>query len=231
VDDLELKQVEADTDGDAAAAGDVDNAAPPPGRTESTARLETFADGVFAIAATLLILDVTVRGGRPLNHELLHNWPSYAGYAVSFLTIAIMWVNHHTTIDQMARVDRAFLFINVFLLMMIAFIPFPTRVVAQHVFGAGAESAALMYGITLTVTAVFFNLFWFYASHDGRLLRDDANPAVVSRITRSYRPGPFIYGGATLVAFASSQASLILYAVIALFYAIENVIVKDKTPA
>lgn len=169
-----------------------------------------------------------MRGGGGLGHQLVRIWPSYAAYAVSFVTIGVMWVNHHTTLSQMARVDRAFLFINVFLLMLIAFIPFPTRLVALHVSGAGARPAALMYGVTLTVTAVFFNLFWLYAARGRRLLRADADDVVVARITRSYRPGPLIYGAATLVALASSRVSLALYAAIAVFYAAENVLVRGR---
>src|SRR5262249_61228875 len=93
-------------------------AAAPPGRYGShmgTSRLETFADGVLAIAATLLILDVSVNG-TPLSHQLAHAWPSYAAYAVSFLTIGIIWVNHHAIMDQVARTDRTFLVVNVFFL-------------------------------------------------------------------------------------------------------------------
>ena len=93
---------------------------------ESTARLETFSDGVFAIAATLLILEVH-RAHGSVAHGLVHAWPSYAAYAISFLTLGIVWVNHHTVFAQIARVDRTFLFINVVFLMIIAFSPFPTR--------------------------------------------------------------------------------------------------------
>jgi len=195
------------------------------GYGESTTRIEAFSDGVFAIAATLLILDVTAHG-PDLGRDLLRIYPSYAAYAVSFLTIGIMWVNHHTTLGLMARVDRAFLFINLFLLMMVAFIPFPTRLVAEHFTGPEARAAALAYGITLTVTAVFFNVFWRYAIRGRRLLRDDAEPLVVARISRSYRPGPFIYFGATLVALLSPQGSDVLYGLIALFYAAENLVVR-----
>src|SRR2546422_11549998 len=94
----------------------------------STGRLETFADGVFAIAATLLILnvDAQVGGTRHLGSGLLHIWPSYLGYAVSFLTIGIMWVNHHTLIALVERTDRVFLLLHVGFLMCIAFVPFPT---------------------------------------------------------------------------------------------------------
>ncbi|HEY7603655.1 MAG TPA: TMEM175 family protein, partial [Gaiellaceae bacterium] len=94
----------------------------------SPARLETFADGVFAIAATLLILTVdgAVGGdGVDLGFELAHAWPSYVAYAVSFVTIGIMWMNHHAIMDLVDRVDRRFLMANLGLLMCIAFVPFP----------------------------------------------------------------------------------------------------------
>src|SRR6266705_1976578 len=104
-----------------------------------TARLETFADGVFAIAATLLIIDVhaDAEGGR-LGHALLHAWPQYGAYAVSFLTIGVVWVNHHTVLRQIGLADRTFLFLNVLLLMDVAFVPFPTRLAAEHFDDAGA---------------------------------------------------------------------------------------------
>jgi uncharacterized membrane protein len=97
-----------------------------------TTRLETFSDGVFAIAATLLILDVKLTGHGSVTHQLVHAWSAYAAYAISFATLGIIWVNHHTVFEQIDRVDRVFLFINVLFLMVIAFIPFPTRVLAEH---------------------------------------------------------------------------------------------------
>jgi uncharacterized membrane protein len=186
-----------------------------------TSRLETFADGVLAIAATLLILDVSV-SGSPLSTQLARAWPSYVAYMVSFITIGIIWVNHHAIMDQVARCDRTFLVVNVFFLMVVAFIPFPTRLVAQHLRGDGAEAAAFAYGVTLTLTAVFFNILWFYAARDGRLLREDADPRVVRGISRSYRPGPWIYLAATLIAFANPSVSLALFAAFALFYVLES---------
>ena len=185
-----------------------------------TTRLETFSDGVFAIAATLLILNV-VATRAPLGRELLHIWPSYAGYAVSFLSIGIIWANHHSVFRQIGAVDRPFLMINVCFLMLVAFIPFPTRLVALHLRDQGAEAAALAYGITLTCTAVLYNALWLYASRHGRLLSPDADPRAVSGITRAYRPGPFIYGAATLVALVQPTVSIVLYGVVAAFYAVE----------
>ncbi len=187
----------------------------------TTSRLETFSDGVFAIAATLLILDIQA-SGSPLSHQLLRIWPSYAAYAVSFITIGIMWINHHTVFSQIDRVDRTFLLINVIFLMLIAFVPFPTRLVAAHLRTEGTQAAALAYGFTLTATAILYNALWFYASIGRRLLREDADPRVVSGISRSYLPGPFIYLASTLIGLGSSIASVCLYAGIAAFYILES---------
>jgi uncharacterized membrane protein len=192
----------------------------------STGRLEAFADGVFAIAATLLIINVDTavpEETTELAHRLVEAWPAYVGYVVSFLTIGIIWVNHHQVLSLIERADRRFLLANVIFLMCVAFIPFPTRLLAGAlVDGEGDRAAALVYGITLTATAVMFSVLWFYASIGRRLLRADADPRRVSGITRSYLPGPWIYLGATLVALVSPRASAILYAAIALFYVVES---------
>ena len=191
----------------------------------STGRLETFADGVFAIAATLLILNVDAqipRNAQDLGAQLTHIWPSYVAYAASFVTIGIMWINHHTIMSQVDKTDRRFLVANIGLLLCIAFFPFTTRLVAEHVRGDGAEAAALAYGFTGVATALMFNATWFYAVVGKRLLRHDAHPGVVSGITRTYIPGPWIYLAATLVAFASPVASIVLFGVIALFYVLES---------
>ena len=194
----------------------------------NTARLETFADGVFAIAATLLILSVDQHfgscapPGATLARQLVCSWPSYVAYIVSFLTIGIIWVNHHTVMDQIDHADRTFLMITVGFLMIVAFIPFPTRLVAENIRGDGAKAATIAYGITLTLTAVLFNAVWFYASRGRRLLRADADPRAVTGITRTYLPGPWIYLGAALVAFASPTASALLYLALAALYVFES---------
>jgi uncharacterized membrane protein len=190
-----------------------------------TARLETFSDGVFAIAITLLVLLFEVphlSDGESLTHALTHQWPSYASYVVSFVTIGIIWVNHHTLFRHIVRVDRVFLFINVLFLMCVAFIPYPTAVVARFVRSGDARAAAALYGITMTSMAVSFNVLWQYAARGYRLLAADADRREVAGITRSFWPGALIYGTATAVAFASSTASVVLYALIALFYVLSS---------
>jgi uncharacterized membrane protein len=189
----------------------------------STSRLEAFSDGVFAIAVTLLVLlfDVPKDGGT-LSQALLHQWPSYLAYAVSFLTIGIMWVNHHDVMHQIGHADRTFLFLTILLLMCVAFVPYPTAIVAEFIRGSDREAAALFYGITLTTTAVFFNALWRYAVWNNRLIARDADPSVVKGITRSFRPGVPLYLGSTLVALVSPVASVALFAATALFYVVAN---------
>jgi uncharacterized membrane protein len=186
-------------------------------------RLEAFSDGIFAFAATLLILNLVVIEARPLGPQLLQIWPSYVAYAVSFITIGIIWTNHHTVMHQVAQVDRFFLMVSVLFLMFIAFIPFPTRLLALYINRPdGAEAAALAYGITLTCTAILFNVLWRYAASGRRLLRKDADEKVVEGITRSYLLGPISYFAATLVALVSPVASAALYVAIAVFYILES---------
>jgi uncharacterized membrane protein len=180
-----------------------------------TSRLEAFADGVFAIAATLLVIEIQLPG-EDVGEGLVDLWPAYFAYALSFLSIGIMWVNHHVVLSFTREADRAFLFINIGLLMAIAFVPFPTHLYAEHLQHEGAREAALAYGLTFVVIAIFFQLFWQYARR--KLLRPDADRREVSGINRSYRPGVPMYAGATLVALISPTAALALFAAIALVY-------------
>jgi TMEM175 potassium channel family protein len=120
---------------------------------------------------------------------------------------------------------------SIVLLMCIAFVPFPTRLLAEHIRDSSARDAALAYGFTLVVTSFFFNAVWFYAAVGGRLLRADADPRVVAGITRAYIPGPWIYLGATLVAYASAVASAVLYLVIAAIYIVESSIFGGRASA
>jgi uncharacterized membrane protein len=189
-----------------------------------TGRVEAFSDGVFAIAITLLILAVGIEqslSGGSLRDQLLHLWPAYIAYAVSFLTVGIMWVNHHQVFRHFERVDRPLLLLNILLLMCISFTPFPTRVVADHATnGADRRAAALLYGATMTITAICFFAVWYYGAR--RLLRADTDMREVTGITRSYLPGAPTYALATAVAFVSSIASLIMFGAIAIFYAISS---------
>ena len=105
---------------------------------EGTSRLEAFSDGIFAIAATLLVLEIGVSAkSLDLGHDLLHLWPSYLAYVTSFVTIGIIWINHHHTVSLFGRVDRTMLFLNNLLLLTIAFMPFPTKLVGDYLHRPG----------------------------------------------------------------------------------------------
>jgi uncharacterized membrane protein len=189
----------------------------------SVSRLQSYVDAILAIAATLLILNVEVSGGGSLSHRLVDAWPSYAAYAVSFMTIGVIWINHHGILRLVAEPDPLFVLLNLVLLLFVAFLPFPTHVLADALqTGQGAPAAAVFYGITATLMAASFNALWIYASSGNRLLRSDAPERVVSGITRSFRPGIAMYATATLIGLASAWVSASLYAAITLFYVISG---------
>ena len=132
----------------------------------SKGRVEAFSDGVFAVAATLLIfniqLDKTAPGG--LLAALLAAWPKYAAYVASFLTIGVMWINHHSLFERITRMNRALMFLNLLLLMAIVFLPFPTAVLGSNILlPRDANTAASLYGLNAAVIAVFFSAVWTYA--------------------------------------------------------------------
>ena len=186
---------------------------------EGTSRLEAFSDGIFAIAATLLILEIGVdTSRRSVGTQLLHLWPSYLAYVTSFQTIGIIWINHHHTVSLMGRVDRTFLFINVLLLMTISFLPFPTKLVGDYLQKPGEESAVLAYAATFVVMAAMHLLWWQYARRGRRLIAEEVPESALRGVDLAYGPGVPIYAIALLVAFASPLASVVLTFAIAAFY-------------
>jgi len=186
--------------------------------TKETGRIEAFSDGVFAIAITLLILEV----GKPdpqvdpgkLITELLGLWPQFAAYTVSFLTILIMWVNHHALFQLIRRTDRIFMVLNGLLLMMINFINYPTAVLADQLQEnfqqlEGAQVALAFYSGTFVIIAVLYNRMWWYAAHRGRLLLPGVERQV-AQIDRQFIFGPLLY----LIAFALGFVGPALVAIV-----------------
>jgi uncharacterized membrane protein len=203
--------------------------------TSDTGRLETFADGVLAIAITLLILEVRVPSpahleGGSLSSALAEEWPSYAGYVVSFLTLGIIWVNHHQMFKLIRSVTHGFLMLNVIFLMTISFLPFPTALVADYIRNPdGRRTATLVYGATMVAIAIMFNVVWRAASTGRRLLVDGVDKEALARISRSYLGGPIAYGTATLLAFLSPFISLGIFAVMALYWLLPSSGVRAAT--
>jgi uncharacterized membrane protein len=185
----------------------------------STERLETFSDGVFAIAITLLILEVRPHGTGSLRSQLLAAWPSYAAYLLSFVTIGIMWANHHGIFQLIDRTTHGLLVANLLLLMCIAFIPFPTRILAEHWHEGGAdrETAAIFYNATFFVTAIFYNLLWQTAAWQHRLIKS-GQEAACDQVTRRFWAGSPSYLIATLITIVNVPAGIAANTAIALFY-------------
>jgi len=184
---------------------------------DGTARLETFSDGVFAIAATLLVLEIGIQG-HDVGGELLDIWPSYLAYVTSFLVIGIIWLNHHHCVGLIARVDRSFLFLNLLLLLVVSFIPFPTRLVAEHLRRSGERPAVLAYAITLLLMALLYRIWWQYARGGRRLIRDDVTDAQLKAVDRAFDPGPPAYALVLALAFLSPLASVLGTLALAVFY-------------
>jgi uncharacterized membrane protein len=193
------------------------------GNQGDTTRLETFSDGVFAIAITLLVLEIAVphaEGGSPADlwRELRELWPSYVGYLISFVTIGIMWANHHLLFRHIVRTDHYLVLLNLLLLLCIGFLPFPTALLAEHLGHAGEGVAVIAYSGTFFVTAVAFNLLWWWPSHDRHLLAPDMSPRALKSINDRYRLGPPAYLVALVASFLYPPASLVILALLALTY-------------
>jgi uncharacterized membrane protein len=189
----------------------------------SSDRLEMFSDGVLAIAITLLIIEVHVpRAGRQgLWHALAQEWPSYVAYLVSFLTIGIMWVNHHGMFERIAHIDRSLLFLNLGLLAGIAFLPFPTALLASYIRDDdNASTAAVVYGLNMVVIGAFFTLMITYLRRHDWLLKPGVRPEGVRRAGRISAFGPVAYATVTVVAVFAPYVALALYGLIAVFFAV-----------
>jgi uncharacterized membrane protein len=181
---------------------------------------------VFAIAITLLVIEIGVPHledeptGTTLFGALIEQWPSYLGYAISFLQIGVIWANHHNRFRFIARSDHLLLFLNILFLMCVAFIPFPTALLAEYLQGSGTERtmAGAVYVGTLAVTAVFFTLLWLYAAAGYRLVDRNLDPGLLRVMTRRYVFGMVAYLVAFALAFVNVAASLLLIVVLALLF-------------
>jgi uncharacterized membrane protein len=192
-----------------------------------TFRLEAFADAVFAIAITLLVIEIRlppheevlrIGGVGPV---LLQLWPSYVGYAISFIVIGIMWANHHNLMKLVDRVDHGFVTLTLLLLLCVAFLPFPTAVMAEHLADPDPHERAVavaFYCGCFTVTAVFYFLMWWHAARGRRLIASHVSDEAVRAITRAYAPGSFLYMTATILAFVNVGLSLAIVVGLAALY-------------
>jgi uncharacterized membrane protein len=190
------------------------------GGSFSKTRLEAFSDGVLAIAITLLVLDIAVEaGGSPLE-EFLSAWPSYVGYVVSFLTIGAAWISHSAITEELTEVDAVFLRLNLLLLLVVVFLPFPTTLVTEAFGDRAAERvAATVYGLTLLMIKLLGIGLDRYAQAEG-LYPADVRDEELARTRNSSWSGVMMYVAAILVGLALPGVAVAVYFAIALFLVI-----------
>jgi uncharacterized membrane protein len=188
-------------------------------------RVENLSDGVFAFAITVLVLTIS----RPTNyaqlaHQLLERWPSYATFVISFLLIGIMWLNHHTILSYVKRVDHAFFYLNLILLMTVAFIPFPAEVFGEALrTGTGERTAAVFFNAVITLDALAFSGLWLHATRERRLLKDDFPEKLRRSSTNLFVAGTGVSIIAIGIALFSPWASLAFDGAGVFFYALDPI--------
>jgi uncharacterized membrane protein len=191
----------------------------------SKARVEAFSDGVIAVAITLLALDLKVPepgGGHTLAHELAEQWPSYAAYVISFVTIGIIWINHHAMLRRLKSVDHAILVLNLFLLMMIVVLPFSTSLMARYLKASSGEGlAALVYGASLLLMSTAFLVLQHHILFKKpELLQDHITEPVRRAVMLRNTVGVLPYVLATAAAVITPYLTLAICGAIAIFYAL-----------
>ena len=206
----------------------------------SPRRLEAFSDGVFAIAITLLVLDLVVPppaeikpGG--LRAALVQEWPSYFAYLVSFLVIGIIWVNHQAMFDKVRSVDRPTLFANLGLLLTVSVIPFPTRLLADYLTaGSDAHLAAAVYSATMLAMGVAYSVLWIAITRNAALLHEHIDARASRAALRRFGVGTVVYLGTIGLAFVNAVACLAVHGTLAIYYCFDQLPVASSgtpTPA
>ena len=187
-----------------------------------TGRLEAFSDGVFAIAVTLLVLDIGVSAtaGQDLGAAIRGLWPSYLAYVASFSTIGAAWLGHNAITEYLERADAAFVRLNLLLLLFVSFLPFPTRLVAEFIHRDKAERVAVtFYGIILLLSSVLLQVLWRYAVR-AHLVRPDTADEEVELLTERLTPGLGAYVVLIVTGLFVPIIAVIGFLGIALYYII-----------
>src|SRR5262245_3600990 len=185
-----------------------------------TARLEAFSDGVFAIAITLLVLEISVPVGseEDLLRAVLDQWPSYLAYFVSFASVGAIWLAHTAVTEYLDHADRWLMRLNLLLLLFVSFLPFPTKLLAESVNEEDAgRVATTIYGLTLLVTALVLSAVWRYAL-SAHLVRPDTTDEDVKLLTKKLSPGLGGYAVMIVLGIFQPVVAVVGYLAIAVFY-------------
>jgi len=190
----------------------------------STQRLEAFSDGVFAIAITLLILEIKLPDHDAIEHQSLANylwglWPKYFAYVFSFIIIGIFWANHHYMFKLYKRTDHTFNMLNVIFLLTISFLPFPTAIFGEYIDAAPHKSTAVsFYALGLVLPSFSWLMMWLYGSRKKRLIDERLTDRFVRYLTRVFIISNLLYLAALIISFFSPTASIVLTIMLALLY-------------
>jgi uncharacterized membrane protein len=188
------------------------------GHRWETSRTEAFSDGVFAIAITLLVLDIGVPASEfdDLWSAIFHEWPAYLGYATSFLTIGGIWLAHHGVFRRLRYANNRVMRINLLLLMAVSFLPYPTRLVAEAIRDESAErAAAIFYGACLLAIALLFSALWAAVARDRQLLKPDVTDDEVKALLLATSPNIGFYAGVIALAIVAPVVAAFGYLLIA----------------
>lgn len=184
-------------------------------------RIEALADGVFAVAMTLLVLDIKVPELQPpletgdLPLKLLALWPKFLSYVISFVILGVYWVGHHIQLSFIRRADRPLLWINVLFLLWVALVPFSTALLSEY---SKTQVAIAIYGANLIAIGLTLALHWWYATTERRHVDPDIHPNLVRSAMKRTLMAPVIYLIAIALSFFRAELSLILYAVVPVLY-------------
>jgi uncharacterized membrane protein len=195
---------------------------------KETQRMEAFSDAVFAVAITLLVLDLKVphlganSSSQALLRALLALGPSYLAFVTSFATILIVWVHHHGIFTLVHRTNVRFLFANGLLLLLVTIVPFPTALVSEYLKTPAASVAVAVYSSTFLLMDVAFNILWHVASHNRSLLKAGVPDAALRKITRYYLIGFPLYIAAAFLAFVNAYISLGICSALWIFWTLKG---------
>jgi uncharacterized membrane protein len=191
------------------------------GAERETARVEAFSDGVFAIAITLLILEIKVphdTEGVPLWQALAGQWPSYLAFVASFFSIGVMWINHHKLFSLIGRCDHRLLILNGLVLFGVTVVPFPTALIAEHVRTHGAVTAVAVYNAWFIVIALVYTWLWGYASTDRRMIHRKVRDEEIQVVNNQYRFGWVSYAVILALGFWKPGLSVALNLALAIWF-------------
>ncbi|HKO39852.1 MAG TPA: TMEM175 family protein [Nitrososphaeraceae archaeon] len=200
------------------------------GNEISKTRIETLTDGVFAIVMTILVLEITVpqishsETAIELPKQLLELWPVIQSYGTSFIILGFFWIAHDYQFHYVKRANRTFLWITIFYLMFIAFVPFSTSLIGEY---GDQQISVIIYAVNISIIGFWEYIRWKYATKDHQLVDSDLNRTFITKMSRRFLLGPTIYLIAVAISFVSTQLSLVMFIATPLYFLVSAR--KDKT--